>query len=362
MFGSTRATFPRTLRRGSKGEDVRQLQDLLRRAGNDPGRSDGDYGPATEMAVRDFQRQHGLAADGIVGPLTIAALTSAVVAAPGGGPASRPNGLSLHIGLNNVDPAAYPFPVPVLAGCVNDANDMRDLALNMGFRSKQLLDSAATSTAVKSAIETAAQTLLPGDLLVITYSGHGSQIPDTMGEESDQLDETWVLWDRQLLDDELYDLWCRFQAGVRILLISDSCHSGTVSREIDVATAAVAAAYSGTQRGLTNGRSAAAPRWKSLSALEAMDVALMLDDIVRPSVRDAAGSGRGTDDASRAAIRRAVGSLVTAPSTSSRGLPGATPRRLAPALALQDVRPVRTSTATPRSPLSVVGCRCPRCC
>ena len=74
-----------------------------------------------------------------------------------------------------------------------------------------------------------------------------------MAEETDQLDETWVLYDRQLLDDELYDLWCRFAPGVRILMISDSCHSGTVSRAVDMATAQVAAAYASTpeSRGLT---------------------------------------------------------------------------------------------------------------
>ena len=37
-----------------------------------------------------------------------------------------------------------------------------------------------------------------------------------------------MLYDRQLVDDELYALWARFAAGVRILVFSDSCHSGSV--------------------------------------------------------------------------------------------------------------------------------------
>jgi hypothetical protein len=42
------------------------------------------------------------------------------------------------------------------------------------------------------------------------------------------MDETWCLYDGQLLDDELHGAWEKFQAGVRILVFSDSCHSGTV--------------------------------------------------------------------------------------------------------------------------------------
>ena len=46
------------------------------------------------------------------------------------------------------------------------------------------------------------------------------------------MDETWVCYDRQFIDDELYDLWGKFKSGVRILVLSDSCHSGTVTRKI----------------------------------------------------------------------------------------------------------------------------------
>ena len=70
-----------------------------------------------------------------------------------------------------------------------------------------------------------------GDLFVLCYSGHGGQVRDPSGEEADWEDETWVLWDRQLLDDELYALWSGFKPGVRILVLSDSCHSGSVVRD-----------------------------------------------------------------------------------------------------------------------------------
>jgi metacaspase-1 len=67
-------------------------------------------------------------------------------------------------------------------------------------------------------------------VLFLTYSGHGGQIPDVTGEEDDKLDETWCLYDGEVIDDEIYLELSRFAAGVRVLVLSDSCHSGTVTR------------------------------------------------------------------------------------------------------------------------------------
>ena len=78
----------------------------------------------------------------------------------------------------------------------------------------------------------AARKLKAGDLFFLSYSGHGGQVPDVSGDEPDKQDETWCLHDGQLIDDELYLELSRFQKGVRILVLSDSCHSGTVTREM----------------------------------------------------------------------------------------------------------------------------------
>ena len=57
-------------------------------------------------------------------------------------------------------------------------------------------------------------------------------MPDANSDERDEDDETWVLYDRQLVDDELYSMWAKFAPGVRIFVLSDSCHSGTVTRAV----------------------------------------------------------------------------------------------------------------------------------
>lgn len=62
-----------TLRRGSKGELVTQLQDLLSKDGYNLA-IDGIFGPGTQSCVRAFQKKHGLVVDGIVGPKTWAEL------------------------------------------------------------------------------------------------------------------------------------------------------------------------------------------------------------------------------------------------------------------------------------------------
>jgi hypothetical protein len=55
-------------------------------------------------------------------------------------------------------------------------------------------------------------------------------MPDQNGDEFDNEDETWCLFDGEVLDDELAAVWATFTPGVRIVVFSDSCHSGTVTK------------------------------------------------------------------------------------------------------------------------------------
>jgi hypothetical protein len=153
-----------------------------------------------------------------------------------------PIGRSLHVGLNRIDPGHYGVD-GALAGCESDAHAMEAIAAARGFETTMLLTQQATAAAVTDQITDAAAKLRPGDLFLITYSGHGAQVPDLNRDESDGKDETWALYDRMLVDDELYALWGRFAQAVRIAVVSDSCHSGSVTRDIffeDVAAAAPA--------------------------------------------------------------------------------------------------------------------------
>ena len=59
-------------KRGSRGTEVRNIQSRLSAWGYNPGSVDGVYGAKTEAAVKRFQSKHGLAADGIAGPATLA--------------------------------------------------------------------------------------------------------------------------------------------------------------------------------------------------------------------------------------------------------------------------------------------------
>lgn len=63
-----------TLRRGSQGDAVEELQALLNAKYGYDLEVDGNYGSKTEAAVKDFQKKHGLTADGVVGPKTWRAL------------------------------------------------------------------------------------------------------------------------------------------------------------------------------------------------------------------------------------------------------------------------------------------------
>jgi hypothetical protein len=126
----------------------------------------------------------------------------------------------------------YPGTDSELAGCVNDADDWTNLLRNEGYQVTRLVE--VTKNHAVEELTRLMSGARRGDRVVLTYSGHGSWVPDRSGDEADGRDECLVMTDFEngglLLDDELHDLFASSVEGVGGLILSDSCHSGTVLR------------------------------------------------------------------------------------------------------------------------------------
>lgn len=159
-----------------------------------------------------------------------------------------PRGLSLHIGVNVVDPNHYGGWDGRLNACEADAKDMKAIADACGYQAKILLTQNAKRQPLVDFLRSAAQQLQSGDIFLLTYSGHGGQLPDLNDDEDDSVDETWCLYDGQMVDDELNALYRSFRAGVRGFVLSDSCHSGTMLKNTYYSAAAAAGLGGGVAR------------------------------------------------------------------------------------------------------------------
>lgn len=132
------------------------------------------------------------------------------------------------IGINE-----YPAPLSDLRGCLNDADDWANL-LDAEFRFdaiNQLKDGQATCAGMTGALRDLVTGAEAGDVLVFTYSGHGTWVPDRDGdEEADNRDEALCAYDGLIVDDEIREILAKLTPGARLTVISDSCHSGSVTR------------------------------------------------------------------------------------------------------------------------------------
>ena len=139
---------------------------------------------------------------------------------------------ALCVGIND-----YPIDGADLKGCVNDANSWAALLVDHFdvARSdvKVLLDADATKANILSGLRDLLAGAGSGDVLVFTNSSHGSQVPDTSGDETyDEVMCPYDIMDNAVTDDELRELFTGLPRGVRLTVISDSCHSGTVTRAL----------------------------------------------------------------------------------------------------------------------------------
>lgn len=146
--------------------------------------------------------------------------------------ASGKIGISIHLGLNTVNPDSYNGWKGNLRSPYFDAHDMSFMAKSIGYTTNVFTDYYARSECIYSALDTLSQTLKPGDTLLLTYSGHGGQIPDKTGAEPDKRQETWVLYDKQIIAQDLYNYFDKFRPGVKFIIIQD-CVSPSPFRQLE---------------------------------------------------------------------------------------------------------------------------------
>ena len=138
---------------------------------------------------------------------------------------------ALCVGIN-----AYPEPADRLSGCVNDASRWQEALKGLGFSVSSLHDEQATREAVLGGLRELIGNSRDGDVIVFQYAGHGTQITDQDGDESDGRDEAYCPVDFRsgalLIDDDLAGAVRLLPDGVNLTVFSDSCHSGTNFRAV----------------------------------------------------------------------------------------------------------------------------------
>jgi hypothetical protein len=130
------------------------------------------------------------------------------------------------------------YPTSPLAGCVADARGWSSALRREGFDVTLLLDEDATRAGILAGLDRLMAGSVPGDVLVLQYAGHGTEVPDESGDETEGLngprDEALCPVDyaagHLLIDDELDDAVSVLPAGVAMTVFLDCCHSGSAMR------------------------------------------------------------------------------------------------------------------------------------
>jgi hypothetical protein len=177
---------------------------------------------------------------------------------------------ALLIGINR-----YQIDGADLRGCVNDVKDLSAALVEFyGFSKKDitvLTDGAATKKAMEAGIKALVRDSKKGDVAVLHYSGHGSNVPDDNDDEADGRDEilcpTDLDWKDPLRDDWLRSTFDGLRDGVSFTAIMDCCHSGTNTREFLPPDAPVKQRYLPSPWGLVAAESGRSLPRKVLSEL-----------------------------------------------------------------------------------------------
>ena len=132
----------------------------------------------------------------------------------------------------------------------NDISHIENALKILGFdpaNISKVIDGEATREGILKAFEALTKKIKPGDNIFIHFSGHGQQVMDNNGDEIDQLDEAIVPYNspvdyvegfnegQYLIRDDLISsltnkIRQKCTATGQLILILDSCHSGTGTR------------------------------------------------------------------------------------------------------------------------------------
>jgi hypothetical protein len=160
---------------------------------------------------------------------------------------SEPGKTALCIGIND-----YPAP-NALGGCVADAQAWAEVLDELGFETTTLLDGDATRANILEAIQRVVESTADGEVGVVQYSGHGTQVADIDGDEvSDHLDEALVPVDFEtgafIIDDDLRNIFAAIRAGANLTCFMDCCFSESNTRLLRIEQPRVATSAQATAR------------------------------------------------------------------------------------------------------------------
>ncbi len=128
-----------------------------------------------------------------------------------------------------------------LDGCINDARSIHSIVTSRFQFNPGLVDTLYNEAATRSEIINQMNALLDkskkDDIAFIYYAGHGSQVTNSLSKEEDKKDEsmvpsdTWKPGVEDIRDKELAVIYNKFiDKGVKLTVIMDCCHSGSLSR------------------------------------------------------------------------------------------------------------------------------------
>lgn len=155
-------------------------------------------------------------------------------------PSTGGQGWALFVGINRYEysPLSWVkiddknYALPDLVYCVADAQAMAAALKERFAHQRVLADGQATLQALREAFSDWLTKAGEDDTVLIYFSGHGARLRDKSGDEADGWDEAFVTYDRQLLvDDELAE-WISQLRAENVVLIADTCYSGTIHRGI----------------------------------------------------------------------------------------------------------------------------------